>query len=107
MRDGVRLAVDVSLPGSGKKGEATSKERKIPAIFIQCRYMRNITLRWPFSLTTGGLPVDLITQDLKSTLIAGCYGIVSADVRGTGTHFCPQPLAIECLQIRAWLSAAN
>ena len=80
MQDGVRLAVDILLPSKCGGGAA------VPAVFIQCRYMRSAALRWPFSLMTGGLPVDFITQELKTTLVAAGYAVVSVDVRGTGGY---------------------
>ena len=80
MSDGVRLAVDLLLPSKCGGGAA------VPAVFIQCRYMRSAALRWPFSLMTRGLPVDFIGQELKTTLLAAGYAVVSIDVRGTGGY---------------------
>ena len=43
MRDGVKIAVDLSLPASLKDGE------RIPAILRQTRYFRSLDIGWPLS----------------------------------------------------------
>jgi hypothetical protein len=43
MRDGVKIAVDLSLPAGLKDGE------RIPAILRQTRYFRSLDIGWPLS----------------------------------------------------------
>ena len=81
MPDRVKLALDVLLPPEST-GISTSTRHH--TVLIQCRYMRGICGRWPFSLLSGRRPIDLINQDLKLALLKANYAVVSIDVRGTG-----------------------
>jgi len=44
MPDGVRIAVDVLLPPA-LDGNPRGPNLRLPAVFIQCRYMRGLALR--------------------------------------------------------------
>lgn len=46
--------------------------------------IRWIHCRWPFSLLTGGRPIDIISQELKTAVLSAGIAVVSMDVRGTG-----------------------
>ena len=82
MLDGVKLALDLMHPRASGKDVGTTG---FPTVFIQCRYMRGVAPRWPFSIWSGHRPVDFINQDLKVALLKAGYAVVSIDVRGTGT----------------------
>ena len=44
MHDGVKIAIDLSLPADLKDGE------RIPAILRQTRYFRSYDIGWPLSM---------------------------------------------------------
>lgn len=76
MRDGVKIAVNVTLPEGLESGQ------KIPAIVYQTRYWRGANFNWPFSMflnnfsgKAGGL--------MKEVILRG-YALVAVDVRGSG-----------------------
>ena len=80
MPDGVKIALDALLPPLA----SSHRNAGYDCVLIQCRYMRGICSRWPFSLLTGRRPIDLINQDLKLALLKANFAVVSIDVRGTG-----------------------
>src|SRR5262249_17617677 len=78
MRDGVKIAVDLSLPAGLKDGE------RIPAIIRQTRYFRSSDVGWPLNWLTA----DRRTIDRKRrALVTHGYAWVDVDVRGTGASF--------------------
>ena len=76
MRDGVRLAMDVSLPRGLKAGT------RIPAIVIQTRYVRRMQYRFPFSVFLRGRFHKTIQYFVKRG-----YAWVYVDARGSGASF--------------------
>lgn len=83
MRDGVKLAVNVTLPDGLEPGD------KIPAIIYQTRYWRGAQFKWPFvgiltnfSGKTGKL--------MKEVILRG-YALIAVDVRGSGASMGNQP----------------
>jgi putative CocE/NonD family hydrolase len=75
MRDGVKIAVDLSLPAGLKDGE------RIPAILRQTRYFRSLDIGWPLSWLSGREPS---AQKMYAT---HGYAWVDVDARGTGASF--------------------
>jgi putative CocE/NonD family hydrolase len=74
MRDGVRLAVDVILP------EPMPAER-VPVVLFQTRYWRSFATIFP---DQPGVPPIGPRDASVDALVAAGYGVVVADVRGTG-----------------------
>ena len=74
MRDGVRLAVDVILPDP-------LRAQRVPVILVQTRYWRSLALR---VAEPSGVPPIGPRDDSVDRLVAAGYGVVVADVRGTG-----------------------
>ena len=78
MRDGVKLAIDVYLPGR------TSAAMTRPTILHQTRYYRRTLCRWPFEPLMAHR--DLMMKLFRRFSAAG-YAIVNVDVRGTGASY--------------------
>lgn len=78
MRDGVRIAVDVYLPGGLAEGE------RVPAIVRATRYWRRWELWPPFSWF-----VDM--QDFMELFTGQGYAVVVVDARGSGASFGSRP----------------
>jgi uncharacterized protein len=78
MRDGVRLAIDVHVPGW------LPPAGRVPTILHQTRYYRRTLARWPFGRLMASR--DLLTRFFRR-FSAGGYAIVNVDVRGTGASF--------------------
>jgi putative CocE/NonD family hydrolase len=74
MRDGVRLAIDVILPDP-------MPAQRVPVVLVQTRYWRSLALR--VGDPTGVPPIGP-RDDSVDRLVAAGYGVVVADVRGTG-----------------------
>lgn len=74
MRDGVRLAVDVLLPGD------MGRETRLPTVFIPTRYWRS----WDLRLGLGGV---LGADRFQRMLVAHGYAVVLVDARGSGASF--------------------
>jgi putative CocE/NonD family hydrolase len=81
MCDGVKIAVDVTLPKNLPEGE------KLPTLLSQTRYWREMELNLPFKWFISPDAVDPITQDFKPFFTSRGYALVSVDVRGTGASF--------------------
>ena len=81
MRDGVKIAVDVVLPGDLPAGT------RIPAILIQTRYWRSMELRAPFKwfIKSTDFPPDM--KDFQPFFTRRGYAFVLVDVRGTGASY--------------------
>ncbi|MDI1449938.1 CocE/NonD family hydrolase [Polyangium sp. 6x1] len=101
MRDGVKLAADVILP------EPMPAER-VPVVLFQTRYWRSFATRFP---DQPGVP-PLGPRDASvDALVAAGYGVVVADVRGTGASegAWPRPWSDEevadASDLIAWIAA--
>ena len=83
MRDGVQLAVNLTLPVGMEPGE------KIPAIIYQTRYWRGAQFKWPFK----GILTNFSgkTGKLMKEVILRGYALVAVDVRGSGASMGTQP----------------
>jgi uncharacterized protein len=81
MRDGVKIAVDLSLPADLKDGEL------IPAILRQTRYFRSWDVGWPLSWLDDRHP------SLRKVFVTHGYAWVDVDARGTGASFGHWPYA--------------
>jgi uncharacterized protein len=75
MRDGVKIAVDLSLPEGLKGGE------KIPTIIRQTRYYRSFDLGPLLRFFTRSWP------SAQKVFVAHGYAWMDVDVRGTGASF--------------------
>ncbi len=78
MRDGVKLAVTVSLPN------LDGKNNKFPTFLSQTRYWRAMKLRLPFRWLIDELPLATVVNVMFNS---HGYATVSVDVRGTGASF--------------------
>lgn len=79
MRDGVKIAVNVTLP----KGLAVGE--KIPAILYQTRYWRGAKFRFPFSMFLNNFSGK--TGKMIKDFIKSGYVLVAVDSRGSGASF--------------------
>ncbi len=75
MRDGVRIAVDLSLPENLRPGD------KIPALIRQTRYYRSFDLGWRLRFATRNWPSQ------RKVFVGHGYAWLDVDVRGTGASF--------------------
>jgi putative CocE/NonD family hydrolase len=75
MRDGVRIAVDLSLPPDLKRGD------RIPALLRQTRYYRSFDLGWRLQFLTRNWASQ------RKLFLAHRYAWLDVDVRGTGASF--------------------
>lgn len=73
MPDGVRLAVDVILP--------TPRPARVPVVLLQTRYWRSFAFVFPDA--PGKVPKGP-REPIVEALVRAGYGVVVADVRGTG-----------------------
>lgn len=80
MRDGVKLAADIYLPGDIRQDE------KLPAIFHQTRATRRYGLRWPFKYFIERSNKYFYKSRIKKILNNG-YALVNIDQRGSGASF--------------------
>jgi putative CocE/NonD family hydrolase len=78
MRDGVRLAVDVHLPGDAAPGET------FPTLAIFTPYYRRFAVKPGAPLATQDAPN---CGHLRDFFVPRGYAVVIADVRGTGASF--------------------
>jgi putative CocE/NonD family hydrolase len=78
MRDGVKIAIDIILPGDLKLGE------KVTTILEQTRYHRRKVFRRGFGWAKG-----LVVRDFQAPEYG--YANVYVDVRGTGASFGSHP----------------
>ncbi|MFY0536952.1 CocE/NonD family hydrolase [Nannocystis pusilla] len=101
MRDGVRLAVDVILP------EPMPAER-VPVVLFQTRYWRSFATIFP---DQPGVPPIGPRDASVDALVAAGYGVVVADVRGTGASggTWPRPWSgdevADASELIAWIAA--
>jgi len=79
MRDGIKIAVDVSLPKHLPDGV------KLPAVMRGTRYFRAYNIRWPFYHFLRNL--DEITR----RLLANGYAVMEVDARGSGASYGYRP----------------
>lgn len=80
MRDGVKIAADIYLPGDIRIDE------KLPAIFHQTRSTRRYALRWPFMYFIERSSRYFYKSRIKKLLNNG-YALVNIDQRGSGASF--------------------
>ncbi|WAS91778.1 CocE/NonD family hydrolase [Nannocystis punicea] len=103
MRDGVRLAVDVILP------EPMPAER-VPVVLFQTRYWRSFATLFP---DQPGVPPIGPRDASVDKLVAAGYGVVVADVRGTGASAgtWPRPWSddevADASDLIAWVAAQS
>ncbi len=76
MRDGVKIAVNLSLPADLPEGE------KIPVILYQTRYWRGAQFNWPFNAFLNNFSGK--TGKLMKEVILRGYALVAVDARGSG-----------------------
>jgi hypothetical protein len=101
MRDDVKLAVDVILP------EPMPVER-VPVVLFQTRYWRSFATRFP---DQPGVPPTGPRDASVDQLVAAGYGVVVADVRGTGASegTWPRPWSddevADASDLIAWIAA--
>ena len=83
MRDGVRIAVTLCLPGEGVDS------LRLPTILNQTRYFRSMELRQPLRALMGGKALHHIPSTARSRkrFVASGYAWVDIDVRGTGASY--------------------
>jgi len=79
MRDGIRLAVDLSLP------RGLPARTRIPALLAATRYWRARELYWPFSLFINE------PDNARDFFTARGWALLRVDMRGTGASFGTQP----------------
>ncbi len=79
MRDGVRLAVDFSLP------LGLPPNARIPALVAATRYWRSRELRWPFSLFMRE------PDGARDFFTTRGWALIRVDMRGTGASYGTQP----------------
>jgi putative CocE/NonD family hydrolase len=77
MRDGVKIAIDVSLPKDLPVGD------KVPAILIMARYWRSFQLRMeqPGKVPMGPRPA------VADFMVSHGYAVITVDARGAGASF--------------------
>ncbi|MEO8698688.1 MAG: CocE/NonD family hydrolase [Kofleriaceae bacterium] len=75
MRDGVRIAIDVHLPGE--------RADKLPAIIRQTRYFRALEPT-PLARMLGEARVDPVNGRMRRYFVARGYAWIDVDVRGSG-----------------------
>ncbi|MBW2526156.1 MAG: CocE/NonD family hydrolase [Deltaproteobacteria bacterium] len=80
MRDGVRLAADVWLPGGAAPGS------RLPTMLHQTRYFRGLELPAVPRLLGGARMLEPVGP-LREGFLAAGYAWVDVDVRGTGASF--------------------
>ncbi|MBZ0253766.1 MAG: CocE/NonD family hydrolase, partial [Candidatus Methylomirabilis sp.] len=80
MRDGVRIAVDLHLPGDLRAGE------KVPTILRQTRYGRSVEPRALWKRLRAERLFDVYART-RARFLAHGYAWVDADVRGSGASF--------------------
>ena len=78
MRDGVQIAITISLPKLAKE------QIKVPTFLSQTRYWRAMNLRLPFRWLIDEMPLATVVNDIYNSY---GYATVSVDVRGTGASF--------------------
>ena len=81
VRDGVKLAADISLPENLPEG------RRIPVLLVQTRYWRSFEMRAPFKWFLKPEILNPYFRDFKPFFTSHGYAIVTVDVRGTGASF--------------------
>ena len=80
MRDGTRIATDLTLPNTSSDTFA--------CVFHQTRYHRSSNLWWPLRwLVNRGAPVDPINHEYKQAFLKSGFAVCSVDIRGTGASF--------------------
>jgi len=105
MRDGVRLAVEIVLPGNLPPGT------RIPALLSQTRYWRAMELRAPFKWFLKPEDLNPDFKNFKPFFTSHGYALVLVDLRGTGASFgtwpypWPQDSIEDAAEIADWIVA--
>jgi uncharacterized protein len=73
MKDGIKIAMDISIP------EKFYKNEKFPVVLHQTRYYRKFNFRFPFNLF-----LKQPNDNLKNSFIQNGYIWISIDARGSG-----------------------
>ena len=99
MKDGVKIAVDVSLPA-----EWTSGQPGLPTVLLFTRYGRNRVLAFPWKYVgiLGDIPrpyFSPILWELTRSFLPRGYACVGIDVRGTGASFGYRTVDLSQLEI--------
>lgn len=84
MRDGIRIAVDVSVPVERGPHE------RLPTMLHQTRYWRSLDYRWPLSAFKHSGPRGALGK-LATRFLANGYAWVDVDARGSGASFGSRP----------------
>lgn len=77
MRDGTRLAIDVTLPTAARPGD------KLPTILRQTRYFRSVEMPRALDFRASRDAFDIVAPTRERFLAQG-YAWVDVDVRGSG-----------------------
>jgi putative CocE/NonD family hydrolase len=85
MRDGVRLAVDVTLP------KGLPDTARVPVVLFQTRYWRAMQIRFPYRMFVSSESLAGIVGTIRDYLVRRGYGWVDVDVRGSGASFGNRP----------------
>jgi putative CocE/NonD family hydrolase len=94
MPDGVRLALDVILPGNLRPGE------RVPALLHQGRYWRSVSLRFPANVFFEGVRHQGRIGPLKEFFAERGYAWIDVDTRGSGASFGVRPWDYSPLEIQ-------
>ena len=81
MRDGVKIAIDLSIP------TPLPKDEKIPALIVQTRYWRNFKFRIPFCWYLNPEKMGPKEKNQNHFFTSHGYALLKVDVRGTGASF--------------------
>ncbi len=85
MRDGVRIAIDVSLPRGLAPGE------KVPALLLQTRYWRSLSLTAVARLFVAPDVFEGRLGEFRRLAVQHGYAWISVDTRGSGASFGSRP----------------
>jgi putative CocE/NonD family hydrolase len=101
MPDGIRLAIDVSLPKDLPSGV------RIPAVLYQTRYWRYPEIRFPFNLFVSAGTVQGLLGRMREAVVARGYAWIDVDVRGSGASFGNRPWDYAPAEIQDGSDVAN
>lgn len=84
MRDGVRIAVDVTLP-------APRRSERLPTLVRQTRYFRRFDVARALRPLLSPTTLDPMNAPLRQLAVSRGYACVDVDVRGSGASFGDRP----------------
>lgn len=99
MRDGVRIAVDVSLPAD------RAADSRMPTLMMMTRYWRSFALR-PGD-RPGKVPMGPRARGFEDYWIAHGYAVVRIDARGTGASFGVWEIPLSADELRDYFEVAD